>query len=89
MLLGLLLVVLSIWAAFRFFGRRRVAPRVVTALVIAGIATGLLVRLLEERLLGRQLTTSSGKVLYWSLVTGALWILYFNVSQRVKATFVR
>ena len=81
-------VALTIAATIRFFGRKRNAPMIVIALFVAGIlidAFLLVAKPIEDRQL---LGAGSGTAFVRSTVISCIWIAYFSISKRVKATFV-
>ena len=83
-LLAYLVVIL--YAATRFFSKKRNAPSAMIGFWIAAVVGDALINVIElaagaeefpvERLLG-------------GIINAAIWISYFRLSKRVKATFVR
>jgi hypothetical protein len=82
------LLIFLIYAATRFFGKRRNAPSTVIALMIAGIVASGLLLVIELGAGAEEFAIESGKVLVRGVIGAAIWIPYFRVSKRVKATFV-
>ncbi|MEN6337617.1 MAG: DUF2569 family protein [Phycisphaerales bacterium] len=80
--------ILLVYTATRFFGERRNTPRVMIAfLIVRVIANGLL---LVINLGGgaESFAIECAKAMVKGAVSGATWIPYFAISQRVKRTFV-
>lgn len=77
-----------IYAAVRFFGKRRNAPATMIALMLAGIvANGLLIAI-NIGANAEPFAVEYGKALAKGIIGAAIWIPYFLVSIRVKRTFV-
>lgn len=81
-------LVFTICAAKRFFGKRKNAPAMLIGLMIASVAaSGLL--LLVALLAGEEeFVIIGGRGLILGIPQAVIWILYFKISRRVKATFV-
>jgi hypothetical protein len=77
-----------IYAAVRFFGRRRNAPAVMIALIITGIVVNGLLLLISIGADAEPFTFAYGKALLKGIIGAIIWIPYFNVSNRVKRTFL-
>ena len=82
------LLALIIYAAFRFFGRRRNAPAIMIALFITAIAINGLLLLISAAAEAEPFMVEYGKGLVKGIIGSAIWIPYFCVSKRVKKTFL-
>ena len=82
-----LLLAFTIFATVRFLGRKRNAPRVVIALFATGVIVDSLL-LLAAQLEGQSLDLDVGTAFARGALIACVWIVYFSVSKRVKATFV-
>ena len=77
-----------IYAATRFFGKRKDAPSILIALMIARLVV-IVVFLVAESTFGAEEVAKEGLTsLIFDIIGAAIWIPYFMVSKRVKATFV-
>ena len=85
---GVLLALYQVGVAIAFFGRKRVAPRLLIG-SLAGYVVFCLVRLLVEADMADSLVSRNVELLIRSLAPAAIWIPYLLVSKRVKATFVK
>jgi len=85
---------LSIYAAALFFRKQRKTPTVIITLIAVGLlVSGTVVTILMtyERVLPFSAPEMAPYVfgLIGGLISAAIWIPYFRLSKRVKATFVR
>ncbi|MDP2182647.1 MAG: DUF2569 domain-containing protein [Actinomycetota bacterium] len=74
-------LLLAVFAAFRFFGKRTDAPLFMIAMYVAGFLIGLMPTA-EQAAEVRAFTLVQG------FIGNGIWIAYFAVSRRVKVTFV-
>lgn len=82
---------LSVLAIYLFFRRRRAFPRVAIGFLAAGVVV-LVADLLAVRMIpaaAAQLGGPDVLKLLQPAIAAAIWIPYFLVSRRVRATFVR
>ena len=77
-----------IYAAVRFFGKRRNAPATMIALMIAGIIVNGLLLAINIGADAEPFAIECGKALAKGIFGAIIWIRYFLVSKRVKRTFV-
>ncbi len=87
-LVGVGLLTFRIYAGKRFFEKKRAAPSIIIALLSAGVVCSFLLLVLNLGLGAEGLALENGKWLLKTVVSAAIWIPYFRVSQRVRATFV-
>jgi hypothetical protein len=83
---GLLIFVL--YAAGRFFGKRANAPSTMITLFITIIVTHLVLLIIEVNAEAEAFAIESVKALARGTIGACIWIPYFRISRRVKATFV-
>lgn len=91
LLMNIVLFGWSILTAFLFFGKRKALPRVIIGFLAANLALTLIDFLLARQipLVQQQVGDTLAANLSRPLVACLIWIPYFNVSKRVKGTFIR
>ncbi len=87
-LVSLGLLALTIYTATLFFLRKREAPAAVIALLAASVCSSILLLFLELGAGAEVFAIETVKKLLRDVLGAAVWIPYFKVSKRVKATFV-
>jgi hypothetical protein len=88
LLVELGLLVFLIYAATRFFGKKRNAPSTIIALLITSLVSSGLLLVIELGAGAEEFAIENGKQLARSVIGAVIWIPYFRVSKRVKATFI-
>ncbi|MDC8450937.1 MAG: DUF2569 domain-containing protein [Nitrospira sp.] len=84
------LALFSIYAAIQFFKKKRNAPSVIVTLLLVGICASILEYVVLTQILqsSSAIQTRILEQLTLQVPKAAIWIPYFLVSKRVKATFV-
>lgn len=82
------LTIFLIYAAVRFFGKKRNAPATIIALMLIGIGANGLLLAINAGADAEPFAIEYGKALAKGIIGAAIWIPYFLVSKRVKRTFV-
>ena len=77
-----------IYAAILFFGKRRNAPAVMITLMIANVVVNGLLLAIDIGADAEPFAMACGRTMVGGIISGAIWIPYFRVSERVKRTFV-
>jgi hypothetical protein len=88
MVVELVLVVFTVYAATRFFQMKRDAPFIIILLLISALVVYGGMLLIELGVGADDFAQETGKILVRCFVSAAIWIPYFKISKRVKATFV-
>lgn len=91
MVVNVALLTVSVAAVYLFFKRRRVFPRLAIGLLAAGVVV-----LVLDVMVVRMIPAAAGAIgaseirgLVQAAIGALIWIPYFLVSARVRATFVR
>jgi len=82
------LLALLIYAAICFFGKKANAPSVMITLLVVQVVASAVCLVLALMAEAESFAVEDGKALVRGLIGAAIWIPYFRVSKRVKATFV-
>ena len=82
------LLCLMIYAATLFFRKKRNAPGTIIILLIAGLLSGVLLHVIKLVVGTEVITVNTVEWLVKGIIKAPIWIPYFLVSKRVKATFV-
>jgi Protein of unknown function (DUF2569) len=80
-------LILSVYATIRFFDKKRDAPAAVIRLLVANVAVSALLLAIELSAGVAVLAVENVRALVQGGIAAAIWIPYFRVSERVKATF--
>ena len=82
------LLVFMIYVAILFFKKNRSAPSTIITLMVVNLVSALLLLVIELNAGADAFAAQSGKQVIRSIISAAIWIPYFRMSKRVKATFV-
>lgn len=88
LLLGVGITLFAIVAAVRFFRKKRSAPSTIIALMLVSLATEVFMAMITAGSDTEMLFALHIKAIVQGLIGAAIWIPYFRVSKRVRATFV-
>jgi len=83
-------IIFMIFTATKFFARKREAPKLMQAVYIVSVVDAILSFLLLKAIAGHHPISDDAVVdIIKSVISAAIWVTYFNVSNRVKQTFLR
>ena len=82
------LLAFIIYAATRFFGKKSNTPSTMITLMIVSVVATALCLVIDISAEAEMMAIENGKALLKGIVSAAIWIPYFRVSDRVKKTFV-
>jgi hypothetical protein len=78
-----------LFAAIVFFAKKRFAPAIMISLLLSNIAVSGLLLLINISADAEIFAIEDAKGLVQGIIGSAIWVPYFCVSKRVKATFVK
>jgi len=82
------IVALTIYVAIPFFRKRRDAPSKMILLLAVGVGGSLFLLVVELGASAEVFAEETAKQLLRDIVSAVIWIPYFRISKRVRATFV-
>ena len=77
-----------IFVAVKFFGKKRSAPKLIIALIITNLCVSGLMLAINLNADAEPFAIEHGKGLVTGIISSAIWIPYFLISNRVKRTFI-
>lgn len=82
------LMLFSIYTVISFFGKKKNAPSLIITLILMQLAASILILGVEFGFGADKLAMKTEEHLILRGINAVIWIPYFMVSKRVKATFV-
>lgn len=77
------------YAAALFFGKKSDAPLAIIALIVVSLITTAILLIIELGSGAKEFAAETAKQFARGIIVAAIWIPYFKMSKRVKATFVK